>query len=76
LLRALEQPSTLYDLLKKFNYPHATLHRLLSKYANDEFIYVVRSEPLKTGKSKKVYRLNQKGESFLELVEKLEEILL
>jgi DNA-binding IclR family transcriptional regulator len=75
LLRSLRQPSTLYDLLKKLHYPHASLHRLLREYSNIGLISVVKSEPYGIGKVKRYYKLNERGEDFLKLVEDMEKIL-
>jgi DNA-binding PadR family transcriptional regulator len=73
LLKSLEDPSTIYDLLKKLDYPHSTLHRLLNQYSEAGIISIVKSEPYRTGRMKKFYRLTERGEYFL--VEDMERIL-
>jgi DNA-binding PadR family transcriptional regulator len=75
ILKALEQPYTFYALLKRFDYPHSSLHRLLSEYAKEDLVRIVKLEPYYTGKAKKFYRLTDKGKYFLRLVEYLEQLL-
>jgi DNA-binding PadR family transcriptional regulator len=48
---------------------------LLNQYSEAGIISIVKSEPYRTGRMKKFYRLTERGEYFLRLVEDMERIL-
>jgi predicted transcriptional regulator len=71
LLRRLTQPTTVYDVIKKLNYPHSTAYTMLQEYLHEGIIEQARSEHLKSGLTKRYYKLTDLGTDLLEIVEKM-----
>jgi len=71
LLRLLSEPTTVYDVIKKLDYPHSTAYEMLQEYLNQGIIKETKSERLKSGLTKRQYRLTDLGFGLLEIAEKI-----
>jgi len=69
----LSEPTTVYDVIKKLDYPHSTAYEMLQKYLNQGIIEQIKSERLKSGLSKKYYKLTELGLLLLGIVEQMSE---
>lgn len=76
LLKVLSEPTTVYDVIKKLDYPHSTAYNILQEYLDKGIIEQVKSEHLKSGLTKKYYRLTELGFSLLDVVERISENML
>lgn len=73
LLRKLSEPTTVYDVIKKLNYPNATAYARIQEYLRQGVIQEVKSERLPSGLVKRYYKLSDIGSSLLEVVERIGE---
>lgn len=73
LLKKLAEPTTVYDVITKLNYPHSTAYNRLQEYLQQGVIEKVKSEHLESGLTKKYYQLTTLGSELLEILEKMVE---
>jgi len=73
LLRLLKQPTSVYDVIVKLDYPRSSAHRLLKEYSSMGIIDVVERRKLKSGLTKVLYRINDLGLELLYILERLSE---
>lgn len=76
LLRMLSEPATVYDVIKKLDYPHSTAYYRLQEYLSKGIIEETKSERLKSGLTKRYYELTELGFSLLDVVEKMSQNML
>jgi len=71
MLRMLSEPTTVYDVIKKLNYPHSSAHSLLQQYLRQGIISSIRIERYRSGLNKRYYMLTELGNRLLSLLEKV-----
>lgn len=73
ILKSLEEPATLYDILKRTHIPQSSIHLILCHYLSKGIIKVVREEPTRVKRyMKKYYQLTDSGYLLLKLAKMLE----
>jgi len=69
----LSKPTTVYDVIKKLGYSNSRAYNTLKEYLRYGIVDQVGSQPLKSGLTKKFYKLNDLGLELLYILEKLSE---
>jgi hypothetical protein len=71
LLRKLGEAKTLYDIVKELDYPRSSAYNVIHEYLLLGIIDEIRSEKLKSGLTKRYYKLSELGYELLEILEKI-----